>query len=90
MGKHGTDIELFSIVVNRGDQSNLISSNIKHRQFTNSVGSWEDSAKFGEVREAALFHSGIPTGQGRLGIGKFLGEFIQTFSSDDVHKGRLS
>jgi hypothetical protein len=80
MGKHRTDIELFSIIVNRGDQSNLVSSNIKHREFTNSVGSWEDGAKLGEVR-AARFHSGVPTGQGRLAIGKFLGEFIQTFST---------
>jgi hypothetical protein len=30
MGKHGTDVDLFSIVANRSDQSNLISSNIKH------------------------------------------------------------
>jgi hypothetical protein len=30
MGKHGTDVDLFSIVANRGNQSNLISSNIKH------------------------------------------------------------
>jgi hypothetical protein len=49
MGKHGTDIDLFSIVVNRGDQSNLVSSNIEYGEFTNSVGSWEDGAKLGEV-----------------------------------------
>jgi hypothetical protein len=76
--------------VDRGNQSNLIPSNIERREFTNSVGCWEDGAKLGEVREAALFHSGVPTGQGRLGIGKFLGKFIQTLSSDDVLKGRSS
>jgi hypothetical protein len=89
MGKHRTDINLFPIVVNRGNQSNLFPAILKHREFTNSVGGWEDGAKLGEIREATLFHSGVPTDQGRLGTGKFLDEFIQTFSSDDVHKGRL-
>jgi hypothetical protein len=49
MGQHGPDIYLSSIVMNRGDQSNLVSSDIEHREFTNSVRSWEGGAKLGEI-----------------------------------------
>lgn len=87
MGQHGPDIYFSSIVVNRGDQSNLVSSDIEHRKFTNLVRGWEDGAKLGGICEGAIFHIGVPTGQSRLGIRKFLGEFIEAFSSDDMHKG---
>jgi hypothetical protein len=79
MGKHSTDIDLFSIVVHRGDQSNLISSNVKHREFTNSVGSWEGGAKLGEVREAALFHSSVPTGRADVVSGNFSANSFRRF-----------
>ena len=79
MGQHGPDIYLSSIVVNRNDQPNLVASNIEHREFTNLVGGWEDGAKLGEICEGALFHVGVPTGQRRLGIRKFLGESLRRF-----------
>lgn len=49
MRQHGPDIYLSSIVVNRGDQSSLVSSDIEHREFTNSVRSWEGGPKLGEI-----------------------------------------
>jgi hypothetical protein len=57
VGKHRTDIDFLSVIVNRSNSANFVSTHVKHRKFTDSVGSWEDGAKLGKVGKVAFFHT---------------------------------
>jgi hypothetical protein len=66
MGQHMADINLVSIIMHRGNQSNLVASNIKHREFSNLVGVRKGLAQLGEIQKTAFSHDRVPTGQGPI------------------------
>jgi hypothetical protein len=89
MGKHSTNIHSLSVIVNRRNQANSVSSNVKHGKFTNSVGGWEDVAKLGNVGKVAFLHSNVPMSERRFCLGIFLSKFVETFSSNYMHASMI-
>jgi hypothetical protein len=89
MGKHSTNIHSLSVIVNRRNQANSVSSDVKHGKFTNSVGGWEDVAKLGNVGKVAFLHSNVPMSERRFCLGIFLSKFVETFSSNYMHASMI-
>ena len=56
MCQHVADINLVSIIMDGGDESNFVASDIKHREFLNLIGLGENLAQVREVREATPSH----------------------------------
>ena len=80
------DIYLVPIIVQRGDQSNLVAAYIKDREFSDLIGVRENLAQMGEVRKSACAHEKIPTRESRFRVRMLLREFVQALPCDDMHE----
>jgi len=49
MGQHVADLNLVSIIMHRGNQSNFVAASIKHREFSNLVGMRKGLAQLREI-----------------------------------------
>jgi hypothetical protein len=49
MSQHVADINLVSIIMDRGDESNFVASNIKDREFSDLIGLRENLAQLDEA-----------------------------------------
>ncbi len=81
------DVNLVSIIMHRGNQSNLVASNIKHREFSNLVGVRKGLAQLREIQKPALSHNRVPTCKRRLGVQVLFRELVQALSRNDMHYG---
>ena len=55
MGQHVADINLVSIIMHRGDQSNFVTSDIKHSEFPDLIGVRKDFAQLRKICETAPY-----------------------------------
>ena len=55
------DVNLISIIMQRGDQSNFVASNIKHSEFPNLIGVRKDFAQLRKIQKPRLTHDRVPT-----------------------------
>jgi hypothetical protein len=76
--------------MHRGNQSNLVASDIKHREFSNLVGMREDFAELGEIQKTAFWHDRVPTREGRFGVRVFFRELVQALPCNDMHYWRAT
>ena len=90
MSQHVADINLVSIIMDRGDESNFVACNIKHSEFPNLIGVRKDFAQLREIQKPTLSHDRIPTRKRGFGIGMFLRELVQALPSNDVHVRRAT
>jgi hypothetical protein len=74
--------------MDRGNQSNFVPSDIKHSEFPNLIGLWENFAQLCEIHKPLFSRNRVPTRESRFRFRVFLREFIQSFPSNDVHYGR--
>jgi hypothetical protein len=51
MGQHVADINLVSIIMTRGDESNFVTCDIEHREFPNLTGVRKDFAQLREIQK---------------------------------------
>ena len=49
MSQHVADVNLVSIIMHRRDQSNFVTSNIKHCEFPNLIGVRKDFAQLRKI-----------------------------------------
>jgi len=61
MSQHVADVNLVPIIVHRGDQSNFVATNIKHREFSNLVGVRKRLAQLREIQKTAFSYNRVPT-----------------------------
>jgi hypothetical protein len=48
------DIDLVSIIMDRGDESNFVTCDIKHREFPNLIGVRKDFAQLRKIQKPTL------------------------------------
>ena len=63
MGQDVPDVNLVSIIMNCGDQSNFVAADIKYREFLNLVGVRKSLAQLRKIPKPAFSHYPIPTRQ---------------------------
>jgi hypothetical protein len=73
--------------MHRGDQSNFVASNIKHREFSNLVSVRKSLAQWREIQKSAFSHNRVPPSKRRFGVRMFFRELVQALSRNDVHYG---
>jgi len=73
--------------MHRGNQSNFVASNIKHREFSNLLGVRKGLAQLREIQKPAFSHNRVPTCKRRLGIQVLFRELVQALSRNDMHYG---
>jgi hypothetical protein len=87
MSQHVADINLVSITMHRGNQSNFVAADIKHREFSNLVGVRKNLAQLREIEKPAFSHDRVPMRKRRFSSRVFLRELVQAFPRNDVHYG---
>ena len=79
------DVNLVSIIMHRGDQSNFVPSNIKHSEFSNLVGVRKCFTQLHEIEKSFLSHNRVPTRKRRLGVRVFFRELVQALPRNDMN-----
>ena len=80
------DINLVSIIMDRGDESNFVASNIKDREFFNLIGVGKDFAQLKKIQKPTLTHDRVLTRESRFRIRMFLRELVQALPCDHMHE----
>ena len=81
------DIYLVPIIVpQRADQSNLVATYIKDREFSHLVGLRKNLEQVDEVRKSRRAHNGVPARESRFRVGMLLREFVQALPGDHMHE----
>jgi len=73
--------------MHRGNQSNFVAADIKHREFSNLVGVRKGLAQLHEIQKPAFSHNRVPMRKRRFSIRVFLRELVQTLPRYDMHYG---
>jgi hypothetical protein len=73
--------------MHRGNQSNFVAADIKHREFSNLVGVRKNLAQLREIQKPAFSHDRVPMRKRRFSIRVLLRELVQAFPRNDVHYG---
>ena len=81
------DVNLVSIIMRRGDQSNFVAYNIKHREFSNLVSVRKDLTQLCGIEKPAFTRDRVPPRKRRFGVRMFFRELVQALSRNDVHYG---
>ena len=63
MRQHVADVNLVSIIMHSGDQSNFVASNIEHSEFSDLVGVGKDFVQLREIPKPVFSHNRVPTGE---------------------------
>ena len=80
------DVNLVSIIMHRGNQSNFVATDIKHREFSNLAGVGKGLAQLHEIQKPAFSHNRVPMRKRRFSIRVFLRELVQTLPRYDMHE----
>jgi len=80
------DVNLVSIIMHRGNQSNFVATDIKHREFSNLVGVRKGLAQLHLIQKPAFSHNRVPMRKRRFSIRVFLRELIQTLPRYDMRE----
>ena len=86
VSQHVADVNLVSIIMHRGNQSNFVATDIKHREFSNLVGVRKGLAQLHEIQKPAFLHNRVPMRKRRFSIRVFLRELVQTLPRYDMHE----
>jgi len=86
VSQHVADVNLVSIIMHRGNQSNFVATDIKHREFSNLVGVRKGLAQLHEIQKPAFSHNRVPMRKRRFSIRVFLRELVQTLPRYDMHE----
>jgi hypothetical protein len=84
MSQHVADVNLVSIIVHRGNQSNFVAADIKHREFSDLVGARKNLAQLHEIQKPAFSHNRVPMPKRRFSIRVFLRELVQALPRYDM------
>jgi len=87
VSQHVADVNLVSIIVHSGNQSNFVASNIKHREFSNLVGVRKGLAQLRQIQKPAFSHNRVPTRKRRFGVEVSFRELVQALPRNHVHYG---
>ena len=63
MSQHAADVNLVSIIMHRGDQSNFVASNIKDSEVFNLVCVRKGLPQLREIQKTTFSHNRILTGE---------------------------
>ncbi len=85
MGENMPHVNFFPVVVDRCDESRLISSNVENRELPNLVGVGENRSPLLNNREICASHPLIPLKQARCTIRVDFSKIVQPFTRDDMH-----
>ena len=85
MGQHVADVNLVSIIMQSGDQSNFVPADIEDGKFSNLIRVREEVSQSGEVGEAALADNPIPARERWSCLRMLLRKLIQALPCDDMH-----
>ena len=58
------DVDLVSIIMHSGDQSNFVAADIEDGEFPNLVGVRKGLTQLHEIQKSALPHNRVPTREG--------------------------
>jgi hypothetical protein len=70
----------------RGDQSNLVATYIKDREFSDLIDLRKNSRKWAKFEKSGSAHEEIPTRESRFRVRMLLREFVQAIPCDDMHE----
>lgn len=90
MGQDRSNIDLVYIVVDHGNQSVLVASDIEDRIFPYLVRTAEDFLNVGEVFPLGRLHDADPMAQRPFRIGMKLPELFERSLRDQVHSREVS
>ena len=89
MRQYLPNIHPASIIVQGSNQTRLVSTNVKHGEFSDSVSRREASSQFCKGREISSLHLSIPMLQSTPGLRMMLRKLIEPLSSNDAHASTL-
>ena len=84
MGQRVADINLVSIIMDRGDESNFVTCDIEHREFPNLIGVRKDFAQLRKIQKPTLRMIAYQRTRDDL-VSGFERELVQAFPTNDVH-----
>jgi hypothetical protein len=87
MSQHVADVNLLSIIMHRGNQSNFVAADIKHREFSNLIGVRKGLAQLCEIQKPAFSHNRVPMRKRRFGVRVLFRELVQALPRNDMHYG---
>jgi hypothetical protein len=72
-------------MMNGGDESNFVATDIEYRESSDLIGVRKALGHLRKILKALFSHNGVPARERRFGFGMFVREFIQPFPCNDVH-----
>ena len=64
MSQHVADINLVSIIMQCGDQSNFVATDVEHCEFPDLIGVRKGLTQLYEIQKSAFPHDRVPMGEG--------------------------
>jgi hypothetical protein len=89
MSQYMPYVNFFPVVVDRRNESGLIPSNVKNREFSNLVGVGKNRSRLLNIREISAPHLLEPLNQACLAIWVDFSKIVQSLTRNDMH-GRRS
>ena len=85
MGQHGSNIHSTAIVVNGGDQTRLVPTNVEHGQLADAIGRGKRGSDLGERCEILSLHLSISVLKGTRRLRMLRRKVVQSLARDYVH-----